>query len=109
MRAMASTGVLLVFCTFPSRGKARQIGTLLVEKQLAACVNLSAEVTSIYRWRGEVCEESEVQGVFKVIEGRYEEFAAHLEELHPYEVPEIVAVPVLAGSEKYLKWVRQNA
>ena len=105
---MAETGVLVVLCTFPSREKACQIGTLLVEKQLAACVNVSGEVTSIYRWRGDICRETEVQAFFKVLETRYREFAAVLQDLHPYEVPEIIAAPVVAGSEKYLAWVRDD-
>ena len=94
--------------TFPSQEKACQIGTLLVEKQLAACVNVSSEVVSIYRWKGEICRETEVQGSFKVAEKRFPDFVAALREFHPYEVPEIVAVPVVEGDPDYLAWVRKG-
>ena len=105
---MAETGVLLVLCTFPSREEACQIGTLLVEKQLAACVNVSADLLSIYRWKGKVCQETEVQGLFKVAESRFEEFASALRERHPYEMPDILALPVVEGDPAYLAWVQKG-
>jgi periplasmic divalent cation tolerance protein len=99
--------VFVVLCTFPSEEKARQIGTALVERQLVACVNLMPGVESIYRWEGKVCAEQEVLGILKTTAGRFEELRTALEELHPYEVPEVLALPVEAGSEQYLGWVRR--
>jgi len=99
------TNVLVVLCTFPDLPKARQIGTALVEKQLAACVNLFPETESIFRWDGEISTESEVLAVFKTSEERFAELERELLVRHPYDVPEVLALPVTAGSEAYLKWV----
>ena len=103
---MVEDAVLVVFCTFPNPEKARQIGTLVVERQLAACVNLVPGIESIYEWDGKVCREEEVLGVFKTSEERFEALREALVEAHPYEVPEVVALPVTAGSAPYLDWVR---
>jgi periplasmic divalent cation tolerance protein len=102
----AEERVLVVLCTFPDRDQARQIGTALVERQLVACVNLVPEIESIYRWEGKICREGEVLGVMKTVAGRFEALREAIEELHPYERPEVLALPVEAGSEGYLKWVR---
>lgn len=105
---MADTGVSVVLCTFPDLAQARQIGTALVEKQLAACVNLVPKIESIYQWEGETCRDEEVLAVFKLAEAGFAEFSAELNERHPYDVPEIIALPVTAGSEGYLDWVSDN-
>ncbi|TLD69727.1 divalent-cation tolerance protein CutA [Phragmitibacter flavus] len=99
------TEILIVFCTMPSVEKARQIATVLVESQLVACVNLCPSVESIYRWEGKVETASEVLAVMKTTRERYADLEVRLRELHPYEVPEIVAVPVVAGLPEYLHWV----
>jgi periplasmic divalent cation tolerance protein len=101
----AETDVLVVFCTFPDIGQARQIGTLLVERQLAACVNLVASVESIYRWEGVVETAAEVLGVIKTTRAAYPALEAAVRTLHPYQVPEVVALPVMAGLAAYLQWV----
>ncbi len=101
---MSSAALQLVFSTFPNADKARQIGTELVSRQLAACVNLIPSVESIYRWQGQVETATEVLALFKVGVGRYAEFEAALADLHPYEVPEIVAVDVAAVLPAYLEW-----
>ena len=102
---MSQTAVKIVFCTFPDVEKARQIGTVIVERQLAACVNLIPKIESIYRWEGKVERADEVLGVFKVSESNYASLEAALGELHPYEVPEVIAVDVMAGLPAYLQWV----
>jgi periplasmic divalent cation tolerance protein len=104
-RTMAETGVLIVLCTFPERSQARQIGTALIEAQLAACVNLLPQVESIYLWKGKICHEDEILAVFKVPETGFRAFEAELVTLHPYETPEVLALPVTAGSQEYLAWV----
>lgn len=98
-------GVVVVFCTFPDQEVARQIGTALVERQLAACVNLLPGVESIYRWQGQVHRDPEVLALIKTTAGAYPALEATLRDLHPYEVPEVLALPVLAGSAAYLAWV----
>ncbi len=100
------TDVQVVLCTFPDLPQARQIGTLLVEKELAACVSRIPAVESILRWEGKVSRETEVLAVFKTSAGRFAELERELLVRHPYDVPEVLALPVGAGSEAYLKWVR---
>ena len=97
---------LVVFCTFPDVGQARVIAAELVERRLAACVNLLPGVESIYRWEGKVERAGEVLAVIKTT--RYPEVEAALKELHPYEVPEILALPVAAGLAAYLKWLGES-
>lgn len=100
------TDMLLVYCTFPDLEKARQIGTMLVESQHAACVNLCPSVESIYRWKGQVETATEVLAIFKTTPEAYPGFEIRLAELHPYDVPEIVAVRPEAVSTDYLHWVK---
>jgi len=97
--------VLLVLCTFPDADQARQIGTVLVEKQLAACVNLLPGVTSIYRWQGKIEEAGETLAIFKTTRAVWDAFEKELAALHPYDVPEIVAVEPSAVSAAYASWV----
>ena len=82
----------VVLCTFPDLEQARQIGAALVERQVAACVNLLPGVESIYRWEGKVERAGEVLAILKTT--RYDELEAAIRELHPYEVPEVLALPV---------------
>ena len=97
--------VQIVLCTFPDPSRARHIGTLLVEKQLAACVNLIPGVESIFGWKGRISKEQEVLAVFKTTGDRLEELERLMEEHHPYDLPELLILPV-GGSESYLNWVR---
>lgn len=99
------TDIQVVLCSFPDLPQARQIGTRLVEKQLAACVNLVPAVESIFRWQGEVSSDSEVLAVFKTSAERYPDLERELRRHHPYDVPEVVALPVERGSGSYLEWV----
>lgn len=98
--------VLLGLCTFPDAEQARQIGTVLVEKQLVACVNLLPGVTSVYRWQGAVETADETLAVFKTTRAAWPAFERTLAELHPYDVPEIVALEPAAVAEAYAAWVR---
>lgn len=97
---------VVVLCTFPDIEQARQIGAALVERQVAACVNLLPGVESIYRWEGKVERAGEVLGIIKTT--RYAELEAAIRELHPYEVPEILALEVAAGAADYLKWMANS-
>ena len=97
---------VVVLCTFPDLDQARQIGAALVERQVAACVNLLPGVESIYRWEGKVERAGEVLAVIKTT--HYPELEAAIRELHPYEVPEILALPIVAGLAEYLKWMGES-
>jgi len=98
----------VVLCTFPDEEKARQIGAVLVERQVAACVNVLPGLRSIYRWEGRVHDEAEVLAVIKTTRGAYPRLEAEILERHPYDTPEVLALPVEAGAEAYLKWVGEG-
>ena len=103
------TEVMVVLCMFPDKEKARQIGTHLVEKQYAACVNLIPGAESIYRWQGKICKESEIMAVFKTTRSAFARMSRELSALHPYDQPEIVALPVTDGDAGYLGWVTDQS
>lgn len=96
---------VVVLCTFPDLDQARQIGAALVERQVAACVNLLPGVESIYRWEGKVERAGEILALIKT--ACYPDLEAALRELHPYEVPEILALPIAAGLPAYLAWLAE--
>jgi periplasmic divalent cation tolerance protein len=98
---------MVVLCTFPDIEQARQIGAALVERQVAACVNLIPGVESIYRWEGKIERAGEVLALIKT--ARYADLEAAIRELHPYEVPEIIALPIAAGLPAYLHWLVENS
>jgi periplasmic divalent cation tolerance protein len=100
--------ILVILCTFPSLEQARQTGMVLVERQLAACVNLLPGVESIYRWQGKVEMAGEVMAVFKTSAAGFPAFEKALTELHPYEVPEIIAVQPAAVAENYTAWILRS-
>ena len=100
--------VILVYINFPNRDSARQIGTALIENQLAACVNIIPAVESIYQWKGKVCVESEVMALVKTTASRYKQLEEFVVENHPYEVPEVISLPLSQGSEPYLNWVQDQ-
>lgn len=100
--------VLVVLCTFPDVEKARQTGTALVEAQLAACVNLLPGIESIYRWQGAVERAGEVLAIFKTTASAWSTFEQRLRELHPYDVPEIVALKPEQVAESYARWVMEE-
>ena len=96
---------ILVLCACPGEAVALDIARVLVKEGLAACVNRVAALTSIYQWQGRLCEESEQLLMIKTTPARYEALEMRLKALHPYEIPEIIAIPVVAGSSQYLAWL----
>ncbi len=102
----ASAGTHIVaFTTAPTAEVARALVAALVERRLVACGTVVPGATSIYRWRGAVEQQDEALVVLKTTAARWPELAAALPGLHPYEVPELVAVPVVGGHPAYLRWV----
>jgi periplasmic divalent cation tolerance protein len=97
--------VLVVFCNAPSEEVAHSIAGSLVQERLAACVNVLAPCRSVYRWEGKMEQASEVPLLIKTTRDRYPLLEAALRRLHPYDVPEILALPVAGGSDAYLRWV----
>jgi len=104
---MGSTRIILVLCTCPDRETAEQIAGLLVSEKLAACVTLTPPVTSVFDWGGRREHAAEVLLLAKTAKGRYEEIERRILELHPYELHEIIALPVEQGLAGYVTWVEQ--
>lgn len=103
--AADASAVWLVVTTLPDEATARSVAQALVERRLAACVSVQSPCWSVYRWQGAVDSAMEVPVVAKVTPTGYPALEAALRALHPYELPEIVALPVVAGLPGYLAWV----
>ena len=99
---------IIIFCTCPDDSTARQLAESLVQEKLAACVNITAPITSVYRWQGKINSDSEAMLLIKSTEAAYPRLEKRLREQHPYELPEIIAVPVKTGLNDYLEWVEEN-
>lgn len=100
--------IVLVVINFPNVAVARQIGTALIQEQVAACVNLIPNIESIYLWEGKVEHENEVAALVKTTAESYECLQARVLDLHPYENPELLLLPIEGGSKAYLQWVRET-
>jgi len=96
----------VVFVTAPTGEHAGNIARALVEGRLAACVNIVPGIRSIYRWKGGVCDDAEILLIIKTREALFEKLAAAIMELHPYETPEIISLPMGAGWKPYIDWLR---
>ncbi len=107
LSAIESTGYGVVMVTAPSKEVAEAIASALVELKLAACVSLFP-VTSIYTWQGKIEQDDEWQLLIKSDLSKFSVLAAKVQEIHPYEVPEIIALPIVAGSEPYLRWISDS-
>ena len=101
--------ILLCYCTCPDDASARAIAEALVGERLAACVNRLPGVASTYRWQGRVTTDAEELLLIKTVASRFEALKARLLSLHPYELPELIAVPVEYGHGAYLDWVRSHS
>ena len=98
-------GTLLVLTNLPDRASAERLADAVVSQQLAACVNILAPCRSVYRWKGEVQHEEEHPVLIKTAGDRYAALEAAIRAAHPYELPEIIAVPIERGLPAYLEWV----
>ena len=104
------TRFVIVLATCGSRREAKLIARALVDRQLAACVNiLTTRVESIYRWKGRTESAKEFLLVIKTSRRHFAALRREVERLHSYEVPEIIALPISAGSPKYLRWLEESA
>jgi periplasmic divalent cation tolerance protein len=104
---MATTAVM-VLVTSPSAEQAAALARSLVEEGLAACGNVLPGVRSIYRWEGAVCDEPEALLVLKTERAAFEALRARVVALHPYQCPEVIALPIEAGHSPYLAWIASN-
>jgi periplasmic divalent cation tolerance protein len=96
---------LVVYCTCPDQATAEHIAETVVDERLAACVNLVPGLISIYRWQGQIQRDAEWLLIIKTYSTVYSLLEARLCELHPYKIPEIIALPIQAGSADYLDWM----
>src|SRR2546423_15604146 len=100
--------ILLALSTFPDRETAQRISNQLVREKFAACASILPGIESIYRWKERIETGNETLVFFKLGEDRQSAFQEKLRSLHPYEIPEIIFVPVVSGLAEYLRWVDQN-
>jgi periplasmic divalent cation tolerance protein len=103
-----SEKILLALSTFPDAEIARRVSNQLVSERFAACANILPSVESIYRWKDKIESGNETLVFFKVSEARQSGFQDKLQSLHPYDVPEIIFVPIANGLPEYLRWVAEN-
>ena len=99
---------IVCLVTIDDPAKAANIARILVEKHLAACVNIIPEIQSIYSWKGQICAEKEVLMIIKTRSTLFNELQAAVKGLHPYEVPEIIAVDIEPGLPEYLQWINDS-
>jgi periplasmic divalent cation tolerance protein len=102
------TGPVVVLTAVGAPPDAQKIARALVEERVAACVNIVPGITSIYRWKGAVEQEAELLLVIKTIGERVEQLKARLLQLHPYELPEVVVIPIVGGHQAYLDWLAEQ-
>ena len=99
---------IVVLITAPNREEAIRLADMLVGAHLAACVQIFPEMESVYRWEGKIERQPEILLLIKTTRDRFDELEREVRALHSYDTPEIVAVPIVAGSEPYLRWLRDN-
>lgn len=100
--------LVTLLCTCPDVASGEKIAGTLVNERLAACVNLLPGVRSFYRWQGETNEDAEVLLLIKTDTERFETIEALIRKLHPYDLPELIALPIVTGSAAYLAWLREE-
>ena len=102
------TEAVVIICTFPDQDSATRCADALVEERLAACAQVQGPIRSTFRWQGTVDRATEWTCQVKTSRSRYPAAEGRIRALHPYEIPEIIALPVIAGSPAYLRWVEES-
>lgn len=97
--------IVVIQCTVPNKKIAKSITKILMKHKLAACVSMVENVKSVFSWDGEVCEEKEILMMIKTRREHYGKVKLVIEDIHPYNVPEIIALPIVDCSEDYLRWL----
>ena len=105
---MDANQAIVVFITAAHSEEAARLADLLLERRLAACVQILPEMESVYRWQGKVERQKEVLLIAKTIKSRFDELESSVRAIHSYETPEIVALPLEAGSAPYLEWLNSS-
>lgn len=99
---------IVVFITAPNEDEAAKIARAIVKDRLAGCVNIIKNIRSIYRWQGKIEDEPEVLMVVKTQKSLFDELSKKVKELHSYSVPETIALPIVEGSEDYIRWLNEE-
>lgn len=102
------TDKVVILVTAANRDECKKIARHLVEKRLAACVNISQPIESVYRWEGQIAEEGEFLLIIKSIRELFTEIKTEISKLHSYHTPEIICLPVIDGSQNYLQWISDS-
>jgi periplasmic divalent cation tolerance protein len=102
------TDKVVIFVTAASRGECKKIARHLVETRLAACVNISQPIESVYRWEGQIVEEKEFLLIIKSTRELFPEIRTEISKVHSYHTPEIICLPVIDGSRDYLQWISDS-
>ena len=95
----------VIYCTVPNDFSANLIASTLIDENLAACVNIVPSITSIYKWEGSVQTDSELLLIIKTQQSKFNDVEKRIKELHENSIPEIIAVPIIKGSEEYQNWI----
>ncbi len=96
---------IVIYITTCSINEAKTIGRELVEEKLVACSNIISPIRSIYSWQGKICDDKEAMMILKTKKKLFKQIVKRVEKLHSYDVPEIIAMPIIEGSSKYLSWI----
>lgn len=99
---------IVIYCTVPNRKEGKEIARVLVENEMAACVNIIDKVESIFSWNGEICEEKEAMLIIKTRKEMFRNINHTIQKMHSYNVPEVIALPIVEADETYLKWVEHE-
>jgi len=99
---------IVIYVTTGSISEAKKIGRTLVKEKLVACSNIISPIHSIYNWQGKTCEDKEALMMMKTKKKLFKQIVKRVEELHSYDVPEIIAMPIIEGSSKYISWINDE-
>jgi len=99
---------IVIYCTVPNKKEGKEIAKKLIEKKLVACVNIIDKIESIFSWDGELCEETEAMMIIKTKKELFDKVNAMIQALHSYNVPEVIALPMVEADEQYLKWIEHE-
>ncbi len=99
---------IVIYITTSSINEAKKIGSALVEEKLVACSNIISPISSIYSWQGKICDDKEALMILKTKRILFKQIVERVEKIHSYDVPEIIALPIIDGSDKYLSWINEE-
>ena len=99
---------IIVYITVPSREVGQQIADALLEGKLVACVNIISEISSIYHWQGSIEQDDELLLIAKTRAALFDRLATTVKRIHPFDIPEVIAMPIVAGSNEYLAWIDEE-